>query len=144
MQVKDKNITAEEFLAYALLPENAHKRLELFDGEIIEMAPSRKINTVIAGKIIRHLGNYVDDRDLGYASVPDSCYKLNTGQVLMPDAAFISKEKDDLVGVEFNGAPDLAVEVISESESTPMIHRKARAYLEGGSKLVWAVYPMHK
>jgi Uma2 family endonuclease len=41
------------------------------------------------------------------------------------------------VGVDFDGAPDLAVEVVSPDED---IFKKAREYLNAGARIVWAVY----
>jgi Uma2 family endonuclease len=38
-------------------------------------------------------------------------------------------------------APDLAVEVVSPSESASDIQQKVMDYLEGGSFAVWLVYP---
>ena len=37
--------------------------------------------------------------------------------------------------------PDLAVEVVSESNSAQEVIQKVVDYLSGGSRLVWVVYP---
>ncbi len=37
---RPQSMTAEEFFAFASLPENRDRRLELEDGEIVEMAPA--------------------------------------------------------------------------------------------------------
>jgi len=42
----------------------------------------------------------------------------------------------------FAGAPDLAIEVISESESAEDLREKVQDYLDAGSKAVWAFYLM--
>jgi Uma2 family endonuclease len=41
----------------------------------------------------------------------------------------------------YRGAPDLALEVVSESESAADLRAKVRDYLEAGSKAVWLLYP---
>jgi Uma2 family endonuclease len=41
----------------------------------------------------------------------------------------------------FNAAPDLAVEVVSPSNSPRDLLTKIEHYLEFGTQLVWAVYP---
>lgn len=41
----------------------------------------------------------------------------------------------------YPGAPDLAVEVISPSESAEAVPRKVRLYLDKGVEAVWVVYP---
>ena len=40
----------------------------------------------------------------------------------------------------FEGAPDLAIEVVS-SETAAQLERKIRGYLRAGCKAVWAAYP---
>ncbi len=55
--------------------------------------------------------------------------------------SFVSKARetknlDDL----FIGAPDLAVEVISPSETSGMIRAKLRNYFAYGTRTVWLVY----
>jgi Uma2 family endonuclease len=60
----------------------------------------------------------------------------------VPDAAFISKARAAGVsGKTFPGAPDLAVEVISPSETPRSVADKVQRYLRAGRQLVWAVYP---
>jgi Uma2 family endonuclease len=41
----------------------------------------------------------------------------------------------------FIGAPDLAVEVVSPSETARDLQRKVTLLLAGGSQMVWVVYP---
>jgi Uma2 family endonuclease len=41
----------------------------------------------------------------------------------------------------FEGGPDLAVEVISPSETAADIAHKVSQYLRAGVKMVWVVYP---
>jgi len=145
MAVQEKLYTAAEFIEIVQLPENEAKRLELIDGEICEMAPSSKRNTIIAARFVRWLGNHVDTHNLGYVTGADGGYKIGQHDVFLPDAAFITKERAvDLSGVEFPVAPDLAVEVISPSETSRNVLDKVRAYLQAGTQLVWTVYPEDK
>jgi Uma2 family endonuclease len=65
--------------------------------------------------------------------------------VLQPDAAFIAGARiGGRAGVYYLGAPDLAVEVISPSETSRGVLDKTRTYLTGGGRLVWTVYPEDK
>ncbi len=44
--------------------------------------------------------------------------------------------------VEFiNGAPDLAVEIVSPSENLADLHQKLREYFESGAQEVWLLFP---
>jgi Uma2 family endonuclease len=139
--IAEKRYTAEEFWEFAELPENEHKRLELDDGEIIEMPESRPINTITAGRIIHFLNAYVIPRDTGYVTVPDGGYKLAPSKVRQPDVGFISKARVSKIPARFEIAPDFAVEVVSENED---VLKKVNEYLNAGTQLVWAVYPNEK
>lgn len=138
---QEKLYTAEEFWKIARLPENEGKRLELDEGEIVEMAASKPVNTIIAGRVIYYLNAFVIPHDLGYVTVPDGGFKLAPKTVRQPDAAFISKARVPKIPHEFEIAPDLAVEIVSPHED---VWKKANEYLRAGTKLVWAVYPNDK
>jgi Uma2 family endonuclease len=138
MVVRQKLYTAEEFFEIAALPENEDKRLELDDGVIIDMGSSSRINTVTGMRIVHFLNAHVIPNQLGYITGPDGGYKLASGRARRPDVGFISKSHGvQLKGVEFNLAPDLAVEIVSPDED---VFKKAREYLSSGTRMVWAVY----
>ena len=142
MSVQEKLYTVDEFLEIVNAPENAHKRLELIDGVIVEMPSSSPLNTVIAGRIIYFLNAFVLPDNLGFVSVPDGGFALSPHHTRMPDAAFISRERmPELTGNVFPVAPDLAIEVISPSETARRVNDKIALYLQFGTRLVWAVYP---
>ena len=132
----------EQFWAFVTQPENAEKHWELIAGEIIEMPPSSPTNSIIAIRIARLLGNFVEPRGLGWVSGADSGYRLAADMLFQPDAAFISKARAPKLSERFfEGAPDLAVEIISPSERHTEIRAKISAYLAHGGQFVWIVYP---
>jgi Uma2 family endonuclease len=142
MTVQEKFYTIEEFWEIAQKPENEGKRLELVKGVIYELAPSSKKNTITAIRFASFLLPFVDEHDLGYVSGADGGFELSDDEVRQPDVAFISKDRAaGLEGTTFPAAPDLAVEVISPSESNRKVLDKVRAYLQAGTKLVWTAYP---
>ncbi len=62
----------------------------------------------------------------------------------IPDAAYISKDRipaDFDLSRPFQGAPNLAVGVVSPTETTTDTANKIRDYLESGTQQVWVVYP---
>jgi Uma2 family endonuclease len=134
-------LTVDEFWAISNAPDHAHQRLELIEGKIIEMPASSNRNTVLAMRIGGHLMLHAEERDLGYVTAPDGGFCLDDYNAPQPDTAFIRKERADLNAKEFQGAPDLAVEIISPSESRAAITKKIRLYLEHGGQMVWVVYP---
>jgi Uma2 family endonuclease len=132
-----------DFEAFLRLPENAAKRFELHDGAIYEMSPSSELPTVLASELISYLRPFVRERGLGLVTAPDGGFALTRHDVLSPDVAFIRAER--LSGIRRRGffqiAPDLAIEVVSPSDSIPAVQRKAARYLALGVREVWIIYP---
>lgn len=142
MAVQERLYTTAEFWEIVQRPENADKRLELIDGVIVEMAPSSQKNTVVAARFIYFLNAHVIPRDLGYVTGADGGYRISEHNSFQPDVGFISKERHPtLEGVEFPVAPDLAVEVISPSESSGIVFGKIHQCIQAGTHLVWMVCP---
>lgn len=133
--------TVEELLA---LPDDG-KRYELIEGEFIEMPPSSKANAILASFIIYLFWDYVLPKRLGFVTGADSGYYISATNFFQPDAGFISRERaGGTIGVKFLVAPDLAVEIISPTESARDVLDKTRAYLKAGASQVWSVYPKNK
>lgn len=145
MAVQVKTYTVEEFVQIAQLPEYKDKRLELIDGEITEMPSSSPLNAIIQHNLALSFGIYVKEHDLGYVTSADGTYKVSATDGFVPDVAFISKARVSSIPQKyFEGAPDLAVEVISPSETSREVMDKVWAYLRAGARLVWCVYPKEK
>jgi Uma2 family endonuclease len=141
MAIQQKVVTAEEFWQTEF---EEGKRYELIKGVIVEMAPSKPENTIIAGRILAYFFNHVEVNDLGYVTGADGGYTLSPGDVQIPDVAFISKARAPKIPDEFHGGPDLAVEVISKTESPRTVNDKTIAYLRAGTRIVLNVYPKEK
>jgi Uma2 family endonuclease len=60
-----------------------------------------------------------------------------------PDVAFLRADRCTQEGPDdyLKGAPDLAVEVVSPSDTARYITRKVAQYLRHGGHTVWVVYP---
>ncbi len=74
-------------------------------------------------------------------------FALASDTVRRPDVAFITNAHLQLVDPDhspLDGAPALAVEVISPGNLAQDIVKKVRQYLHAGSELVWVVYPSLK
>ena len=71
----------------------------------------------------------------------------NPDTVLAPDIAFVRQERVKQFGKKrgyFTGAPDLAVEVISPSDTYSEVDDKVAMWLEAGSSFVWVLNPRLK
>jgi len=129
-----------EFEVFASLPENAARNLEYIGGELIEVG-SNDIATMVAARINWLLGNTVYPDTLGHLSSSDGGYAIGNERYI-PDVAYISKERyPKPKGVTWIPiAPDLAVEVLSPSNTGKEIAIKLSNYLAAGT-VVWMVDP---
>ena len=81
------------------------------------------------------------------AAEPDYIIARNPDSVLAPDIGFVRKDRILVSGrsVKFwPGAPDLAVEVLSPSDSALEVDEKTAEYLTAGTALVWVVNPKRR
>jgi Uma2 family endonuclease len=143
MAVRERLYTLEEFREIADRPENEDRRLEWEDGVIIDMGSSSRLNTVTGSRVNHFLSNFVLPNDLGFVTGADGGFFLKAvNRVRRPDCAFVSKTHQvELVGVEFDIAPDLAVEVVSPDED---VFKKVKEYIRSGTRIVWVVYADEK
>jgi len=134
-------LTAEDFLKLA--PQEG-KRFELDEGELIELTfPSFRHNEIV-GNIYSALRSFLEEHPCGMVFPSDSGFKLSAGTVRGPDVSFLRAERGgklDLDSNFFPGAPDLAVEVASASDTATGLQRKVVQYLRAGADTVWIVYP---
>lgn len=138
-------MTAEELLR---LPRGQY-RYELINGELKTMSLTSHKHGRIAMRIAVPLAEFVWKHKLGDAYAAETGFLLtaNPDTVLGPDAAFVTetraREFRDTKGY-WPGAPDLAVEVISPSESGPKVRTKVSQWIGYGAKQVWIVDPKHE
>jgi Uma2 family endonuclease len=117
-------------------------------GEIIEMAPVGGLHGKIALQVALRLAHYVKRHGAGEVVVGDVGFVLalpeDPERVRAPDVAFISTERLPEGGLPqgfFDGAPDLAVEVLSPNDPPGDVRQEVRDYLDAGAQLVWEVAP---
>jgi Uma2 family endonuclease len=99
-------------------------------------------------ELIRLLGNFVAEHDLGLLAGEAGGTRLMPGVVRLPDISFVSWDRlpareiplDAILGM----APDLAVEVLSPSNTKREIDLKIRHFFLGGTRLVWVVDPVKR
>lgn len=140
LSTEKKAWTDAEFMA---LPEGG--RYELVNGEVIDVGNSGMEHGYIASILNILVGGYVLTQKLGVVCDSSTAFAMNTGNRCSPDFSFVSKER--LQGIRrlpkgfFQGAPDLAVEVISPSNTFEEIHEKLVEYFESGCRLAWVINP---
>jgi Uma2 family endonuclease len=134
-------LTYEEFRQF---PDDG-KHYELIHGEV-HLSPSRSTkHQLILGNTSVSLGTYVKSARLGvvFSAPVDVC--LNPDTAVQPDLIFISAERVGIVLENFvAGAPDLAVEVLSQSTAVYDRATKLPIYAEAGVLEVWLIDPQAK
>lgn len=139
MSIDDALTTAEDL--YKL---SSDVLCELVRGEIRQMTPAEDEHGQVSAKITLFLGGYVYSQRLGPFFDSETGYVLsrNPDTVLSPDFSFIRKERRKGPSVKFvEGAPDLAVEVISPTDRRGQVTEKIRMWLEAGTAELWVVEP---
>jgi len=91
--------------------------------------------------LVKWLGSFVDAQQLGQVFGDGIGYDLPNGSTLMPDVSFVSIDRLLPLDSPLDLSPDLAVEVVSPSNTFTEMRRKIEMYLTNGSVRVWVVYP---
>ena len=141
-------VTADNFLEVASLPEYADCLVELVEGEVVTMGLNNGMHGEIVIEIGRVLGNFVKPRGLGRVTGADAAFVLERNPdgrdtVRGLDIAYISRERapDPLPQTIIDAVPELAIEIMSPSNTIPDIRLKVRQLLEAGTQAVWIVHP---
>ncbi len=92
---------------------------------------------------------HVRTKRLGVVVGAETGFKLksNPDTVRAPDIAFVSRERVEAEGIPdtyWQGPPDLAVEVISPSDTLYGVEDKVATWLAAGTRLVWVVHPKRR
>ena len=133
-----------------LLGESSDTKYELWDGRIIAMPPAKPKHGFVIMQLAYYLNAYAHEHRSGKLFDGQTGFRLSIEHCFEPDISFVSNEHmkvilphGDLDGI-FHGGPDLAVEVLSPSDSITKTERKMHLYLSYGTRLGWMVDPKNK
>jgi Uma2 family endonuclease len=133
-------VTIEEF---ERLPDDA-SRLELVRGHVVREPPAGFEHGGIAASITTCLTTYARQHALGRVVTDEPGFVLfdDPPTVRAPDVAFVARDRLPADPRGFPRlAPDLAVEIVSPSNTLVEIQEKVFDYLDAGTRLVWVVEP---
>jgi len=127
------------------LEARENRLFELVDGVLVEKALGFYAS-FLAIRLAQLLLAFVERYALGIVAGAAGMLRLAPGLVRIPDVSFVSWDRlpqrrvprqpiPDLV-------PDLAVEVLSESNTPREMEQKLREYFTAGVRLVWYVDPV--
>ncbi|HQY92272.1 Uma2 family endonuclease [Caldilinea sp.] len=129
---------------YIASPQSEHKS-DLIEGVFVMASPAsfgHEDVMMFFGALLRL---FVNQRQLGVVLGSNAAYRLNDANVYQPDVSFLSTGRLYLAGeVYVNGAPDLAVEIISPSSRQYDSVEKLVNYGRFGVQEYWLVDPLQR
>jgi Uma2 family endonuclease len=134
-------VTAEEFEHFLIQPENLSQYFQLIGGRIVEKQISSVRSSIVSLWMMSKIAVFVEARDLGWLTGADGGY-IVSGEYYIPDGGFLSKVRCPQMPTEIHIpiAPDLALEVLSPTNTYELIRVKLFNYLAAGT-LLWVVDP---
>ena len=123
-------------------------RCELIRGEVVKMAPAGFDHGDIASELDYRVRGHVRAHKLGKVVTAEAGFILsrNPDTVRAADVAFVRQDRirPGRHPRFFEGAPDLAIEVVSPSDRVSEVHAKVNEWLAGGAGSVWVVDPPNR
>jgi Uma2 family endonuclease len=126
---------------YALFPEDG-RRHELVDGEhCVSPAPTLRHQTIVANLLFA-LRLYLRSRPAGQVFTAPADVVLSVNDTVQPDLLFISNARAAILGDKnVQGAPDLVVEIVSDTTRRMDEITKRKLYERFGVTEYWVVDP---
>ncbi len=122
-------------------------RHEISEGELMTMAPPKSLHSRIAKAIFNMIQAALRESSWGETFM-EAGYLLSREPltVRQPDVSVLRKERIQSTPPDdyFEGAPELAVEIVSPSHSAQDLEIKIEQYLHSGAKQIWVLYPKTK
>ena len=116
------------------------QKADLLDG-VIRMASPENIdhNDLVSwlGTVLRQ---FVEERGLGMVTINRVAYRLSPRNAPEPDLAFVRADRRDIMKPGYvDGAPDLAIEIVSPDSVERDYQDKRRRYEEAGVAEYWII-----
>ncbi len=137
-------LTSDQFLA---LPEEFDQhgnriKDELIGGEVVKMAQPSYFHDRIKNRINRLLILYLHaNSQLPFDPVVEIGAQVSDYDTFVPDVAIVRTGEQPLSSRIYRGSPEIAIEVVSPTDTARHLKCKIDAYLESGAKSVWVVFP---
>ena len=147
MVIEQQLYSVDDVWDLAHQAENENIHYELIDGELFTMSPPGYAHGRLAVLIAHYILNFTQAQKLGEVTVESGYHPPDSRHTLLsPNVAFLSKAKapQPFWGKYIPVMPDLAVEILSPTDTLRQVRRKAALYLRHGTQLVWIVLPAEK
>jgi Uma2 family endonuclease len=115
---------------------------ELNEGRLVTMTEPMPRPNWVRDNVARLAGNFVEEQKLGRVFL-ETGYQLTPETVRIPDVSFVPADRMREIDLDrrIQGAPALAIEVISPTDLAEELTQKVNQYLAAGAKVVWVFYP---
>jgi Uma2 family endonuclease len=117
---------------------------ELIDGVLVEKAMGFW-ESRLAVLLGHYIESYLDDHDIGFTLGEGGMQRVEFGQVRLPDLSFYLwsrfPNRELTLAQILDKVADLAVEVLSPSNTEEEMNRKRREFFAAGASLFWIVDP---
>jgi Uma2 family endonuclease len=145
--IDPERILARPAPGTATLADVQRLRNERVCCELIHGTLVSKVMGFHESRLAMYLGHllltFVMPRNLGIVTGPDGAMELRPGSVRMPDVAFIRWEslpEGELPNEPIPAVvPDLAIEILSESNTPAEMRLKRENYFTAGVRVVWEI-----
>ncbi|MCL4177912.1 MAG: Uma2 family endonuclease [Verrucomicrobia bacterium] len=139
---KPSKVWTEEELQALLEDSYIH---EVVQGELV-MSPKNNLeHGEICVRLLTALRQFAEARRLGVVLDSTTGFWMVNRNCRAPDISFVSKDR--LRGLRrppktfFQGAPDLAVEILAPSSTPKDITERLRDFFDSGTRLAWVIHP---
>jgi Uma2 family endonuclease len=132
-------MTVEQLLTLA-----GDGRSELVRGEFVKLPPRGVLQAFVLSRLLSRLAPFLEQPKIGRIGISlGVVLSRDPDTVRAPDISFLSKARLSHPPSTkfFEGAPDLAIEVLSPDDRSSKTQEKVREYLAAGARQVWIVDP---
>lgn len=129
---------------YYLIPKE--RRVELIDGVIYDMASPTAIHQILSTELCNIIRSYISKqkgRCIVMAAPMDVQLDCDDKTMVQPDVMVVC-DREKITRKCIYGAPDLAVEILSDSTKKKDMYVKLGKYMEAGVREYWLVDPNRK
>jgi len=118
----------------------------LASGEILVMTPSGFANNLREAFVVHELFAWAEADGRGFAFSSNAGFNLPDGSTLSPDGGWVESsrlsalsEREQQRFLPF--APDFLIEILSPSDSLPVLDAKMEQWISNGVRLAWRIDP---
>ena len=132
-------LTGADYMALTP-PSHRGVRYQLIEGELVKMAGANDAHQVFTGRFYMQLTLQADALGIGETRLPPFDVYIDEHNTFQPDLLFVSGERRHIIASRgVTGAPDLVVEVLSESTRQRDLNVKLPVYARNGVREMLAV-----